>query len=42
MAQKKQNNVYEIDDEKLYFYLKQYILRMSRHEYIYIWRYYHL
>ena len=35
-------NVYEIDDEKLYFYLKQYIFRMSSHEYIYIWRHYHL
>ena len=40
MAWKK--NAYEIDDEKLYFHLKQYILGMSSHEYIYIWRYYHL
>ena len=33
-------NLYEIDDDKLYFYLKQYIRRMSSHKYI--WRYYYL
>ena len=27
--------VYEIDDDKLYFYLKQYILRTSSHELVF-------
>ena len=31
--------VYEIDDDKLYFYLKQYILRTSSHEFFYLFIY---